>query len=707
MTRTSGALLVLTLLGAPALADKKLDEAVAKAHEQLQKGKPDEALKGLQKAVQGSPSAEGWNQLARFQERLGNLDEAMKSTGAAAGASSTPEAKAEALAAQSALDLLVGTGKDALAHAQEAVAAQATPTALAALARAQVRAQDPVAGLQSAEKAIAAAANSAAAHEAKGEALLGLGRKDDAVAAYRKALELDPKWNRARVGLAAALSAGGKHAEAVAEAKKVTAAEEKNAEAFATLGLALLGENPGNWNAAIAEAQQGAFLNAKSANVQIAVGKIFEAAGNLDQAAAAYERASQLDPGLFSVRVRVLNMKFPVGRVQQKYLEAKKTAKNSGLELSRQVLTKDEGYQQLLKLAAEQPKNGELQYQLGLYQLYVEDYKGAAESLQKATQLSAGLAPAWAYLGTAQQYLGRTPEAVAAYKKSVELDPGNIPFRSTYGLLSCVSGDHATGIAELVKVTSSPGYKESAGFTNLGWCYRNAAPKRTKESVEAYKKALELDPKNEQAALGMAWAYSFQQGYDEAILAFLKAAQIDPSVTAEAMNGAAWCYFFKGDLVKTAEYADKAQAAGRSDPRLRENIKKVEQLKEKREAYDKWLKEQEELRRRGPDVGTLCRQASSGDAAAKVNAIRQLGDAGRDGVTCLIHALDDVSDVRGAAAEELGGMGPGAKQALPYLMEMLRSECGKTIMTPDEMKESVRCEDAKRKARDAVGKINR
>ena len=705
MTRTG---VVLSLaLALPAFADKKLDDAVAKAEEQLQKGKPDEALKTLQKAVQGSPSVEGWIKLSRFQERLGGLDEAAKSAAAAVAAANTPEAKSEALATQSALSLLSGTGKDAVAHAQEAVGAQATPAALAAMARAQVRAQDPVAALQSAEKAVAAGAGSPLAHEAKGDALLALGRKDEAVAAYRKALELDPKWNRARIGLAAALTAASKQAEAVAEAKKVTTAEEKNAEAFAVHGLALLAENPNNWNAAIAEAQQGAFLNAKSANAQIAVGRIFEAAGNLDQAAAAYERATQLDPGLFSIKMRVLNLKFPVGRVQQKYQEAKKGSKSGGLEVSRAVLAKDEGYQQLLKLANEQPKNGELQYQLGLYQLYVEDYKGAGEALQKATQFSPGLAPAWAYLGTALQYGGRTAEAVAALKKAVELDSGNVMFRTTYGLLSCVSGDSTTGAAELVKVTSAPGYKDTAGFTNLGWCYRNATPKKTHEAVAAYKKALELDPKNEQAALGMGWAYSYQGGYDEAIAAFLKAAQIDPNVTGEAMDGAAWCYFFKGDMEKTAEHLEKAERAGRNDPRLRGNMAKVAELKKKQEAYEKYMKEQEEQRRRGPDVGTLCRQASSGDAASKIAAIGQLGDAGREAVACLIRVLDDVPAVRGAAAEELGGMGPAAKQAVPYLMEMLRGDCGKTIMTKQEMEESVRCDDAKRKARDAIQKINR
>jgi hypothetical protein len=173
------------------------------------------------------------------------------------------------------------------------------------------------------------------------------------------------------------------------------------------------------------------------------------------------------------------------------------------------------------------------------------------------------------------------------------------------------------------------------------------------------------------------------------------------------MNGAAWCYFFKGELPKATAFLEKAQAAGRSDPRLRENIAKVEKLKEQREAYEKEMKRMQEERAKGPDVGSLCRQASSGDAGSKIRAIRALGDAGREAITCLIRALDDVPAVRLAAAEELGGMGPAAKQAVPYLMEVLRSECGKTIMNPEEMKASVVCEDARRKARDAVAKINR
>ena len=135
--------------------------------------------------------------------------------------------------------------------------------------------------MKTAEDAVAKHATSALVHEARGEALSAMGRMDDAVAAFRKALELDPKLSLARTRLAFELSRQNKAAEAVAEARKATEADPKAGEAFAVLGLALLAQNPKDFNAAIAEAQQGAFVTPKSPMVQVAVGKIFESDGQL------------------------------------------------------------------------------------------------------------------------------------------------------------------------------------------------------------------------------------------------------------------------------------------------------------------------------------------------------------------------------------------------------------------------------------------
>ena len=147
------------LLAWPLLADKKLDDAVAKAEDQIAKGKVDEAAKTIQKMLQ-PPTAEGHVAAARLQVRMGKYEEAAATAAAgvqAAGA--TPEAKSAALASLSSLDLLRSSGLEALKHAQEAVAASPTPAALAALARAQVRTGDAAGAVANADKAVAAGSN--------------------------------------------------------------------------------------------------------------------------------------------------------------------------------------------------------------------------------------------------------------------------------------------------------------------------------------------------------------------------------------------------------------------------------------------------------------------------------------------------------------------------------------------------------------------
>ena len=73
----------------------------------------------------------------------------------------------------------------------------------------------------------------------------------------------------------------------------------------------------------------------------------------------------------------------------------------------------------------------------------------------------------------------------------------------------------------------------------------------------------------------------------------------------------------------------------------------------------------------------------------------------------LIRVLDpnNPMPVRENAIAALGSMGGAARQALPYLMEILRTECGKTVMDKKEMEAALKCEELKLKARDAVLQI--
>ena len=120
--RLAWTLLALVSLAArPAWADKKLDQAVAKAEAQLAKGKDDEAVKILQKAVTQAPrDPEAPLALMRLLTRLGRRDEAtaaLATAGERAG-NAPPAVRARVRTLQSALALREGTAGDALAFAR-------------------------------------------------------------------------------------------------------------------------------------------------------------------------------------------------------------------------------------------------------------------------------------------------------------------------------------------------------------------------------------------------------------------------------------------------------------------------------------------------------------------------------------------------------------------------------------------------------------
>jgi superkiller protein 3 len=668
-------LLALVLLAAPLLAEQKLDEAVQKAEEQYLKGKVEEALKTLQKVVSQLPTnPEAHLALGRMQERTGAIEDAAASFAKAVevGGAASPAVRSDALTSLASLDLRRGSSRDAVAHATQAVEAQATPTALAALARAQARSGDAWTGIQTSERAIAAGPTNAAAQEAKGEALLALRRADDAAAAFRKAIDLDQKLVRARVGLTLALVAQGRAAEGVTTARQATELDPKSAEAFAALGWALVSVNQSNWGEAIAQAQQGAFLNPRSALVQYIVGRIFEANASLDQAANSYRKAVEADPAFVPAQLALIQAqawKDPDG----------------ALAAAR-------------KLAADAPHHAEAQLAPGRLLLRKGDFSGAAEFLAKTVALAPQIAEAQAFLGTAHQYMGKTPEAVAAYKKAVELAPDNVDYKTTYGLLLGLTGDYEAGAALLRGVVATPGYRKVDGFMNLGWVNRKMKPPKTEESVAAYRTALEIDPKNEQAALGMAWAYFDASRWDEAMAAFRKVMEIKPEAAGEAQHGIAWCLFKKENLKEAKATLEKAAAAGRNDPRLKEIIEHIEKRMAAGEAA-KMRTEIAKAQQEECDLGALVRDLGNNNENVKKKAAGELKGCGAQAATYLGYTLlkEPSLAVRRAALTSLQALGPAARGALQQLRDAAAMQPIVNIRpTKDEMLREMEEADLKR-----------
>jgi tetratricopeptide (TPR) repeat protein len=688
MKKTLGVAVAAWLLAAPAFADKKLDDAIARADQQLQRGHPEEGVKTLQRVAEQTPSPEAYAALSRFQWKTGDADGAAKSSTKAVelSASAAPAVRSEVLATVSGLTLKRGSGKDALSQAQDAVKAQETPSSLAALARAQVRTQQNVAALQSAEKAVQAGATSAVAQEAHGEALLAAGRSAEAEAAFRKASQLDPKMAEAQVGLSQALLAQNKAAEAVAEARKASETDPKSGEAFAALGTAILAENSKNWPDAIAQAQQGAFVSPNSPVVQVAVGKIFEAGGNLDQAVSSYKRALEADPGYVPARAALVQVQIRKGELDAALPEAQ-------------------------KLAAEAPDSGEAQLIVGRLLAQKGDFAGAVGPLAKAAKALPGSAEAQALAGLASVQTRQPEQAVPFYKKAVELDPKNVDYGSNYGLVLAMTGKHDEAAAALKKVIATPGYKDVAGYANLGYVYRTMKPARTDEAIAAYKKAMEIDPKNEQVTLGLARSLFNANRFDEAIDMYKKTIELEPKYAGEADLGIAWSHTFKKDLAQARTTLAKAKGElPQGDTRVAqvaENIEKVEKGQQAEKAAAEAAQREPDVPQ-GPNVNSLGRTLQTGGAGARCAAARDLARFGAAAVDHLVYALANDKDwcVREAAIQSLGQIGPAASAAVPQLKAIIRAnpyEC--TVCERKQMEDQAHFEDLRRAARIALQRI--
>jgi tetratricopeptide (TPR) repeat protein len=689
MNRVLAALAVVAFLVAPAAAQSKLDQAIAKADEQLLKGKPDDAVKTLTKAA-AEAGAEGQIALGRLHERMGDLEAAAKAYDQAKG-SATGAARADVLAVVANFTLRRGKATDALAIAKQAVEAGATPAALAALARAQVRTADGPGALATAEKAVSAGSGSAIAHVARGEALIALGKNADAEAALRQAIQIDPKSAMAYSRLARAQLALARPADAVASARKATELDDKFGEGFAVLGSAIVAENPKSWSDAIGQAQQGAFLDPDNPNVQAAVGRIFEANGQLDQAASAYRRALTADPAFGEARVALIQAELNRGDRDAAIAEAK-------------------------KLAAGGTTIPELDKIIGGDAVRREQYPEAIPFLERATKGLPGDPDGWAFLGRAYHATRRYDEAADAYKKAVELAPQNVSLRTTYGLILGLAGELEAGLAELQKVTSAPGYKDAIGWVNLGWIHRNM--NKPLESIAAYQKALALDPKQEQAALGLGWAFQYTKEYDKAIAAYNQAMQIDPkNASADANLGIAWCHFFKRQVPEARAAMDKAAAAGRSVAQLKENVDKLEKWIAEghavtEEQIAKAQEEQQAYEERAKKVEAADNASRSKNPATRARAARDLAAfAGPNAVSALVFLMqsDPNYDVRIAACQALGSLGSAARPALPNIDGVLRQGPYETPInaTPEQLDAQMKDGDYRRCLRDAKAKIGR
>jgi tetratricopeptide (TPR) repeat protein len=138
--------------------------------------------------------------------------------------------------------------------------------------------------------------------------------------------------------------------------------------------------------------------------------------------------------------------------------------------------------------------------------LQKQQYQQAEEKLQALIATQSDNPQAWFDLGFAQSHLGKSADAIAAYKKAVALDPKWFEAQQNLGLALAKSGDLTAAAAALkIAVTLKPtigGHPALvAAWLSLAQVTEESQPQ---DSLTAYQKAAELDPTNSEAQLGVA-----------------------------------------------------------------------------------------------------------------------------------------------------------------------------------------------------------
>ncbi|MEG4578783.1 tetratricopeptide repeat protein [Microcoleus sp. MON1_C5] len=283
-----------------------------------------------------------------------------------------------------------------------------------------------------------------------------------AIAAFEKALEIDPNYHLAWTMLGAILNHVGRYSEAIAAYETALEIYPKFHLAWFGLGFAL--KKLGRYSEAIAAYEKALEIAPQYHIAWNGLGDTLNDLGRYSEAITAYEQALETDPKYHIAWHGLANALQALGR----YSEAI-AAYEKALEID--------------------PKDHIAWTMLGAILNDLDRYSEAIAAYETALEIAPQYHLAWNELGDTLNDLGRRGEAITAYEQALEIDP-----------------------------------KYHRAWDGLGNALRGLG--RRGEAITAYEQALEIDPKYHFAWHGLGNALQALGRYSEAIAAFDQALEI-------------------------------------------------------------------------------------------------------------------------------------------------------------------------------------
>jgi tetratricopeptide (TPR) repeat protein len=233
------------------------------------------------------------------------------------------------------------------------------------------------------------------------------GRSEEAVAEWKKALELNPESDKAHNNVGLLLAGTGRFDEAIPHFEETLRINPEYPAAHSNLGVAFAGT--GKLDEAIAEFEKELAVDPDSAEAHTNLGQALARKGDLDAAVGHFRRALAAAPGSASVRANLVQALTTQGRA---------LAMKGGY---------DEAIPRFESALEAAPDSAELHNDLGVALVRKRRVDEAVAHFERAAALKSDFADPWFNLGDTLYYLrGKAPEALAAWRAALRIDPDHV-----------------------------------------------------------------------------------------------------------------------------------------------------------------------------------------------------------------------------------------------------------------------------------------
>jgi len=223
---------------------------------------------------------------------------------------------------------------------------------------------------------------------------------DDAIASFRRTLDLAPRHTLARYNLALVLNRSDHVSESIEELKRALASDPQP-QIHYTIGVIYW--HQGNFDSAVTELKAAIAQQPNYADAHYTLGSVLKSRKDWKAAADALRRAIALRPDSAThyTLAQVLQQSGDKAGAKAEFAESERLRQRTEADQRASVWTA-----------------------VGVERLEAGDAAGSIDLFQRAVAASDQYAPAFYQMGRALQRLGKAPEAREAFSRAAKLNPG-------------------------------------------------------------------------------------------------------------------------------------------------------------------------------------------------------------------------------------------------------------------------------------------